>query len=190
MTPVSEHYQREVVTIGSDSPVRDAADLMKAKAVGSLVVLEAGKPVGIVTDRDLLERVIAQGMDGLTRTRAVMSEPLYVAAPSDPLDRVIGVMSEHSIRRVPVVRNGELMGIVSLDDVLIELGDEMYDIAESRRREIHSAERSARTRELARELGERMRDLGEQIEDLGSEAKSTLVRELDGLRERIRGRKH
>lgn len=189
MTAVADHYRGEVVTIGGDASVRDVADLMKAKAAGSVVVLEGGKAAGIVTDRDLLERVIAEGKDGSTRAADVMSKPLRAVGPEDRLERVIGVMAERGIRRVPVVRNGELVGIVSLDDVLVELAGELHDLAEGRRREVLLAERAARARELARELGERVRDLGEQLEDLGSEAKSTLARELDNLRERIRSRR-
>ncbi len=190
MTFVAEHYKREVETIPSDATVRHAADLMRAKAVGSLVVLSAGAPVGILTDRDLLERVIAEGKDaGATRAADVMSQPLHAASPEDRLERVIGLMSAHSIRRVPVVRNGELIGMVALDDALAEVSDELHDLAEGRRRELYLAERSARAREIAHELGERVRDLGEQLEDLGMEAKNSLARELDALRERIRGRK-
>lgn len=189
MTALSEHYQRDVVTIGAEAAVRDVAELMRAKAAGSVVVVEGGKAVGIVTDRDLLERVIAEGRDGSTRTADVMSQPLRVASPEDRLERVIGLMSEHGVRRVPVVRNGELVGMVALDDVVAELADELHDLAEGRRRELFLAERAARARELAKELGERVRELGEQLEDLGSDAKNALSRELDSLRERIRSRR-
>jgi nucleotide-binding universal stress UspA family protein len=169
---------------------RDAADMMKARAVGSLVVLKDGEPVGIVTDRDLLERIIADGKDaGATAIADVMSNPLHVASPEDPLERVVELMSASGIRRVPVVRGGALVGIVALDDVLVEVAEELHDLAEGMRRELTVAQRSARARELARDVAERVRELGEQLEHLGSEAKHGLLRELDGLRERVRRRR-
>jgi CBS domain-containing protein len=190
MTTVAEHYLKDVATIPGEATARDAADAMRARAVGSLVVLRDGEPVGIVTDRDLLERVVADGKDaGATSTAEVMSQPLQVAGPEDPLDRVVELMSAQGIRRVPVVRDGELVGIVALDDVLAEVAEELHDLAKGTRRELYTAQRSARARELARDVGDRVRDLGEQLEHLGVEAKGGLLRELDGLRERIRGRK-
>jgi CBS domain-containing protein len=186
----TDHYRRDVVTISGGALVRDAADLMRDKATGSLVVTaEGGGAVGIVTDRDLLERVIAESRDvGVTHVADVMTQPLHTASPEDPLDRVVGLMSARGIRRVPIVENGQLLGIVSLDDVLAEVADELHDLAEGRRTELRLAERGARARELAREFRERVRELGEQLEDLGVEAKNSLVREIDGLRERMRAR--
>jgi CBS domain-containing protein len=190
MSTVAEHYQKDVSTILSEATARDAAVAMKARAVGSLVVMRDGDPVGIVTDRDLLERVVADGRDaGETNTADVMSQPLHVASSEDPLDRIVELMSAHGIRRVPVVRVGELVGIVALDDVLAEVTEELHDLAEGARRELSTAQRSARARELARDVGDRARDLGEQLEHLGVEAKDSLLRDLDALRERIRIRK-
>lgn len=190
MSTVAEHYQKDVSTILSEATARDAAVAMKARAVGSLVVMRDGDPVGIVTDRDLLERVVADGRDaGETNTADVMSQPLHVADSEDPLDRIVELMSAHGIRRVPVVRVGELVGIVALDDVLAEVTEELHDLAEGARRELSTAQRSARARELARDVGDRARDLGEQLEHLGVEAKDSLLRDLDALRERIRIRK-
>lgn len=187
MTAASEYYQKEVATIRADASAREAAEAMKTQAVGSLVVLRDGAPVGIVTDRDLLDRVVADGKDPqATFTADVMSQPLRVAGPEDPLDRVVGMMSTGGIRRIPVVRDGRLVGVVALDDVLAKVTEELHDLVEGMRRELYTAQRSERAREIARDVGDRLRDLGEQLEQAGSEAKSRLLRELDGLRERIR----
>jgi CBS domain-containing protein len=187
---MAEHYHKDVATIPADVMARDAADTLKARAVGSLVVIRDGEPVGIVTDRDLLERVVADGKDaGATSVAEVMSQPLQVASTQDPLERVVELMSTKGIRRVPVVRDGALVGIVTLDDVLVEVAEELHDLAEGMRRELTLAQRGARARALARDVGDRVHDLGEQLEHLGSEAKQGLLRELDSLRERIRSRK-
>jgi CBS domain-containing protein len=189
-TAMGDHYQKNVATIAAEASARDAADAMKAGAVGSLVVLREGRPAGIVTDRDLLERVVAVSRDAAsTPVAELMSEPLHVARPEDPLDRVVELMSSAGVRRVPVVRDGELVGIVTLDDVVVELAEELHDIALGMQRELIAAQRGARARELAREAGERVRELGGQLEHLGSEAKRGLLREVDALRERVRGRR-
>jgi CBS domain-containing protein len=190
MTLVSDHYQKDVATIPAEATARDAAVAMRTRAVGSVVILRGGEPVGILTDRDLLERVVAEGKDAAeTSTADVMSQPLHVVDPEDPLDRVVELMSARGIRRIPVVREGELVGIVTLDDVLSEVTAELHDLAEGVRRELYTAEFSARARELARDVRSRVQDLGQQLEHLGVEAKDNLLRELDGLRGRIRGGK-
>ncbi|HEU4430029.1 MAG TPA: CBS domain-containing protein [Myxococcota bacterium] len=191
MRAAIDHYEREVATVGSQASVREAADAMRASGAGSLVVLdEETHPVGILTDRDLLERVIADGRDvGATRVCDVMTQPLQVASPDDPLDRVVEVMSANGVRRVPIVRNGALTGIVTLDDALAALSDELHELTAGRRRAISTAERGARARELAREIAQRAREVGEQLDELGAEVKSTLTRELEALQERIRSRR-
>jgi len=190
MLIVSEHYARQVATISADSTVREAADAMKVRAVGSLVVMRDESPAGIVTDRDLLERVIAEGRDaGKTAVADVMSAPLESAAPGDSLERVIEVMSKHGIRRVPLVGDGKLCGIVALDDVVARLTEELHDLAEATRQEIDAAQRAARAREIARDVASRLQELGNQLEHLGSEAKHGVLREIEALRERIRTRK-
>jgi CBS domain-containing protein len=187
MTAATEYYRKEVATIRADATAREAADTMKTWAVGSLVVLRDGAPVGILTDRDLLDRVIADGKDPqATFTADVMSQPLRVAGPEEPLDRVVELMSASGIRRIPVVRDGKLMGVVALDDVLARVSEELQDLVEGMRRELSTAQRGERAREIARDVGDRLRELGEQLEQAGTEAKNRLLRELDGLRERIR----
>ncbi len=185
-----DHDRREVVTIGAGAAIRDAADRMRDEAVGCLVVTDdAGAGIGMLTDRDLLERVIAEAREvGSTRVSHVMSQPLYSAGPTDPLDRVVGLMASRGVRRVPIVEEGRLIGLVALDDVLAEVADELHDLAEGRRSALRSAERSARAREVAREFRERASELGERLEDLGAEAKSSLMREIEDLRARIRKR--
>jgi CBS domain-containing protein len=189
-TPSAERYRKEVATIDASATARDAADAMKAAGVGSLVVLRDGRPAGIVTDRDLLARVVAAGREAVSTPLAeVMSEPLHAISPEEPLERAVERMKAEGIRRVPVVRDGELVGMITLDDVLVAVAEELHDLAAGMRREFVSAQREVRARALARDAGERMRDLGGQLEHLGSEAKRGLLRELDALRERFRSRK-
>ena len=183
------HYAKEVVTIPAAASCHEIATKLKQEAVGCLVVVAEGRPVGILTDRDLLTRVIAAGRDtGATVARDVMSEPLVTVDPERPLERVVDAMAANSIRRVPVVRDGELVGIVSLDDLLVALSGELSDVAHGARRGFASAQRRAEAGRLLRELDERLRDFGDELERLGGDAKRKLTEQLDALGDRIRGR--
>jgi CBS domain-containing protein len=187
----AEHYRRTVETIGAECSVNEVADAMQARAVGSLVVMREDKPVGIVTDRDLLVRVIAEEIDPGTTTAAdVMSEPLHAASSRDRLERLVELMSVHAVRRIPIVDGDELVGIVSLDDVASELADELHDLALGRRRGLATAQRAAWASEVTRELGERLGELGDQLERAGIEARDRLIEEIDSFIERIGGRRH
>lgn len=184
-----EHYHREVATVSPDATARALADRMKEEGIGSLVVVEGDRPVGIVTDRDLLRGVIVARRDAETATaRDIMSQPLVTARDTDPLQWVIQVMAEHGVRRVPVVRDDRLVGLVSLDDVFAALSDEIAALAEGARRGFRTAQRAARARQLGQQLGTRAKDLGGQIERLGGEARHGLSEQIGALRSRLRKR--
>ncbi len=191
MLSLAPHVQRDVVTIASDLSAREAADAMKARAVGSLIVMREEIPVGIVTDRDLLERVIAEGEDAASTAVAdVMSHPLRAAKSTNTLEQVVELMALYGIRRVPLIDDGVLVGIIALDDILVKVAQELHDLSEGTRRELDGAQRVARARAVVRDVGERIRELGEQIEHVGTEAKRGLLDEIDDLRDRIRDRNH
>jgi CBS domain-containing protein len=186
----SEHYESEVATIPADASALQIAKQMKSQELGSVVVIEDGKAVGIVTDRDLLRRVICMHRDAeSTPAREIMSWPVVTVDPGTPLERVIEVMAGHGVRRVPVVRDGRLAGIVSLDDLLLLLSDELRDLAEGARRGFLDAQRVARARHVVHDVEAGMHDLRDQIERLGGEAKELLIRQIDAIRERTRRHK-
>ncbi len=112
------------VTAAPSSPVTDVARQMEERNVGSVIVVRDGKPIGIVTDRDLVLRVLRRpGDPSKVRVEEVMTRDL-VTAPDDlePIEAATR-MSERRIRRLPVVgRRGELLGIVTLDDLVDPAG--------------------------------------------------------------------
>jgi len=119
----------------------DAARLMRDENIGCVVVSDEEQPLGIVTDRDLVLRVIAQGGDSEKfLLRDVMSEdPIFVNV-DQALEQVISTMRDLAIRRVPVVdAHGALVGMLSLDDVLLELVDQLGGLAEAVRAELSAA---------------------------------------------------
>jgi CBS domain-containing protein len=95
---------------------------MNENKIGCLVVLENGRAVGIVTERDLLERVIAVSVDPVkTTVRQVMSKPLVTVEPETMLEEAVEIMFQHRIKKLPVMERGDtdsrLVGLVTLTDI-------------------------------------------------------------------------
>ena len=110
-------------TVTLDAPLTAAARLMAEKDIGDVIVIEPGteRVAGIVTDRDIAIRAIAQGRDPDTTTvEEIFSRDLVAAAPADPVRRVIDLMEDLKVRRLPVVEAARAVGIVSLGDLAVE----------------------------------------------------------------------
>ena len=114
---VGEAMTQRVLTTTPDKKIVDAAKLMRAENRGSIVVVEKGRPVAIVTERDFLKKVVAEGLvpDKVT-VRDVMSSPLITVAPETAMRDAAALMTSKKVRRLPVVRNGALLGIVTASD--------------------------------------------------------------------------
>ncbi|MGN5382464.1 oxidoreductase [Streptomyces sp. MUSC 14] len=118
---VREIMTTELVTVAPLTSVVDGAQLMRQADVGDVLVVDEGRLRGVVTDRDLVVRVMAEGGDVGDRTVvSACSDDLVTVAPEDDVDRVIGLMREWAVRRVPVVEGERPVGIVSLGDPAIE----------------------------------------------------------------------
>lgn len=116
-----------------DESVWQAAERMHQRAVGTLVVVDDNeRPVGIVTDRDLVERVLAKALDpNVTTIGSVMTEALQTVSEHDAIEQAITVMRRERCRRLPVVDGaGELVGLLSLDDVLQLLAEELTTVGQ------------------------------------------------------------
>jgi CBS domain-containing protein len=108
-----------VLEIEADASVFEAVKQMVEANVGSLLVTEGGKITGIVTERDYLRRVTLHGRtDEDTAVREIMSSPLIVATPEMPIDECMALMTDRRIRHVPVVDGGEVVGVVSIGDLV------------------------------------------------------------------------
>ena len=114
-----------VVTAGAEASALEVARLMRDhRRVGSVVVVDsAGKPVAMMTDRDLALRVFAEGVEPATPALQHASRPLVCGDPEMELDEAAALMVQHRVRRLPVVRGEELVGIVSLDDIAVRSGN-------------------------------------------------------------------
>lgn len=119
-TTVAETMTPNPTTIRADQSVREAAQLMDAQEIGDLVVVDGGRVAGIVTDRDIVVRVLAAGGGPDDEIRRACSSDLVTASPDDPVDAVVKLMRDKAVRRIPVMRGDELVGIVSLGDLAME----------------------------------------------------------------------
>ncbi len=115
---VREIMTSDPSTLRPGSTLGEAATLMKQEDCGSLPILEGGKLVGIVTDRDIVVRAIAAGKDPKTCTVAdIMSADPITVSPDTTVDEAQKIMSERQVRRLPVVDDGRLVGIVVIGQI-------------------------------------------------------------------------
>jgi CBS domain-containing protein len=109
----------DVVSIPNTATVLDAARLMNEHHIGGVVVMEAGRPVGIFTERDVLRRVVGAGRDPVTTpVHEVMSTTLFTVTPETLLDECRALMTDRRIRHVPVIGTTGLEGLVTAGDVM------------------------------------------------------------------------
>lgn len=123
--------QRSVDTADAQESVNLAAERMHQRNVGCLVVTdESGRPTGILTDRDLVLRVVAPGKDAFTTlVKDVMTAWPVTCREESPIEEAIAAMRRAQIRRLPVIgAAGQLVGLVTLDDILQLLAEEMASI--------------------------------------------------------------
>jgi CBS domain-containing protein len=126
MARVGDLLQRkgpQVYTIGPEASVLQAALVMNEHRVGALVVLEAGCVIGIFSERDLLQRVVAQRRDpAQTRVTEVMTTEVVCCSPQTSTDEARGAMRDRRIRHLPVAdEGGQLLGLISIGDLNAEL---------------------------------------------------------------------
>lgn len=125
MHKLKDVMSRDVQVISPDDPIQEAAQQMRAGNFGMMPVGENDRMVGAISDRDIAIRVVADGMDpGSTRVRDVMSPGIVWAYEDDSVDLAARLMSEHQIRRLPILNaDKRLVGIVALGDFAVESAD-------------------------------------------------------------------
>jgi len=127
---VNEIFTTAVVRVGRSTTLQDAAKLMRRQHVGALVVtdegLERDRPLGIVTDRDIVIKAVAEGLSAQAAVEKIMTQALATVLRTDTLAQALDLMRTRGVRRLAVAEaNGELAGILSLDDVVDRLAIEV-----------------------------------------------------------------
>ncbi len=144
MPTVKDVMTKNVVTIECDKTVAEAAVLMSDYDIGDLVVMENNIPVGIVTERDFVRRVLAEKKPVSTKISEVMTTPLKVIDPEAPIKEAARRMVNRKIRRLPVIKDNKLVGILTAadfakhlskktlsDDILEAMGRSHYPVPDA-----------------------------------------------------------
>jgi CBS domain-containing protein len=117
-TSIKEVMTRDVRACEPNATVADAAKVMAQEDVGPVPIVEDGRLIGIVTDRDIVVRVVAEGRDpNATTVSEIASTELVTVSPDDDLDEALKLLAERQIRRLPVVEGDRLVGIVAQADI-------------------------------------------------------------------------
>lgn len=127
----SEIMTKNVRTAGPDASLRDVASLMREGDMGAVPIVDAGKLIGIVTDRDIVVRAVSEGKAADSPVRDAMTTALFTVKPDDFVFEAVRLMGDKQVRRIPVINNdGSLAGIIAMADVALEMEDER-EIAET-----------------------------------------------------------
>lgn len=122
MPAIKDIMTKEVVTIETSKTVFEAAKLMSSKGVGCLVVVIQAFPVGIITERDIVRRIVAKRSSLDVKVTEVMTKTLITVDPDFSLKESARIMSNNKIRRLPVLKNNKLVGIVAASDFVRNVG--------------------------------------------------------------------
>jgi len=135
---LKELMTEDVTYLPSTASVLDAAKFMTNMNVGSVIVADGESPSGLITDRDVVAKVIALGKDSsTTKIGKVMVSPVVTISEDKDIIDATKLMSTHGIRRLPITNEqGKLAGVISLDDVLLLLSEEMGNIATTLKKEL------------------------------------------------------
>jgi CBS domain-containing protein len=117
--PVAEVMSKTPVTASPDETVDRAAATMRTRDIGSLIIVDAEKPIGIVTERDVVTKVVAANkVPSSMRVRDIMSSPVVAVGPKEEVVQAARLMSDRKIRRLAVVDSGKLIGVITENDIV------------------------------------------------------------------------
>lgn len=122
-----EASRKPLAAITVEASLKQVAEQMEEKAVGALVVLDGDEAVGIVTDRDLVVRAVARGLPAGARVDGVMSRDLVTLDADTDLRDAYALFRRHAMRRLPLVREGRVVALLALDDLLVDVISDLAD---------------------------------------------------------------
>jgi CBS domain-containing protein len=124
---VKDVMTRNIISISPKSSITEAAKIMSEKDIGGVLVIDENKPIGMLTERDIVRRVVAQGLNPLnTKVEEAMSTPLFFIDANAEVSEAARIMATENIRRLPVMDNGKLVGILTTYDILT-IAPELFD---------------------------------------------------------------
>ena len=132
---VKEAMKTNLAKVEPNMTVLEAAQLMKKRKIGNVIIVEKKQPIGILTESDILKKVVAEGNSAKDAiVKDVMSTPIIIIDPYVSLEEAMKTMGKCNVRRLPVIENNELIGIITQKDIsmispiLHEISREWYDI--------------------------------------------------------------
>jgi CBS domain-containing protein len=118
---VADVMKKNPITLPTDANAVDAAQIMRDKNVGDVLVTDDGELYGIVTDRDIVIRALAEGKQpSEVQLRDFCSRNIYSCSPEDDTDEALRLMREHAVRRLPVVEGNKPVGFISMGDLAVD----------------------------------------------------------------------
>jgi CBS domain-containing protein len=130
---------KDVWSIGPDSPVLEAIQLMADKHIGAVPVMRGAELLGIISERDYARKVILMGRSSAdTPVKAIMSSPVRTVSPDEGVHRCMELMTEHRIRHLPVIEKNRVVGIVSIGDLVKAVIEEQQQTIDQLERYIAS----------------------------------------------------
>ncbi len=124
-----EGMRRSGLSIEPERTIHDTAAVMEQTGVGALAVIDGDRLVGIVTDRDLVRRGLAQGLPTDARVDGIMSTPVVTIDADADLHGAFALFRTHAIRRLAVVRGGQFVGMITIDDLLVDVAADLVDLS-------------------------------------------------------------
>jgi CBS domain-containing protein len=124
---VGDAITKNPVTIKSSASLKQCADLMAKKHIGSVLVEEKGEIVGILSEQDIVRKAVAKGTAGKKKVKDLMETNLVTITPDKDLFEAIRVMRDHNIRHLPVMHKGKFLGLVTMKDIL-KLEPDLFDL--------------------------------------------------------------
>jgi CBS domain-containing protein len=123
-SPVSSSMRHNIVSVLPTEPVSGVTYKMLVEDIGAAIVVDDGRPVGIITEKDILDKIVSTGMDvHRTLAKEIMSKPVVVVESSSPLKDALELMKMKNIRRLAVLENGSLVGLVTERRLLEKIGN-------------------------------------------------------------------
>lgn len=131
-TTIADVMTKSVISVDASITVNDAAKMMEDAKVGAVIVMENNSPVGIVTDRDFSVKVVAHAYQITEPVKQIMSSPLFSINSDEPIRIAADLMHDRGIRKLPVIDDGKVVGIITATDIVnllaVSVEDDMRDM--------------------------------------------------------------
>lgn len=140
LTELLDHKGGDVFAISPDAKVKDAADTMRQKRIGSLLVMRGDNLLGIFTERDILTKIVADGLDPAeVEVHTIMTKEVIVIDPSRTVRDAMQIVTERKLRHLPVVKDGKLIGMLSGGDLTRSIVAEAEGVIDTLYEYIHGS---------------------------------------------------